>query len=195
MLNINSLLMGELQDKEYRDAYVASQVRISLPLQTRALRKGREWSQPDLAVAAGMTQPRISELETPGGRKLTIETLLRLASAFDVALQVRFVPYSELVDWSEHLNFDRLRIKPFVEELAEAKHREEQMKAKKRSQSLSIDQLKLAWDVPPQKNLVVIDEYKRRSQQAKIEKPPEGKDPFDIIFAGERNETSFSSAS
>ena len=50
-----------------------------------------------------MTQPRISELETPGERKLTIETLLRLASAFDVALQVRFVPYSELVDWTEHL--------------------------------------------------------------------------------------------
>jgi transcriptional regulator with XRE-family HTH domain len=116
-VNINSSLITELKDKQYRDAYVASQIRISLPLQTRALRKSREWTQPELAEHAGMAQPRISEIEKPGERRLNIETLLRLASAFDVALQVRFVPFSQLIDFSEDLDLDTFAIEPFTEEL------------------------------------------------------------------------------
>ncbi len=34
------------------------------------LRESREWTQPELAEAAGMSQPRISEIERPGERKL-----------------------------------------------------------------------------------------------------------------------------
>jgi transcriptional regulator with XRE-family HTH domain len=116
-VNINSSLIAELKDKQYRDAYVASQIRISLPLQTRALRKSRTWTQPELAEHAGMAQPRISEIEKPGERRLNIETLLRLASAFDVALQVRFVPFSEFIDFSEDLDLDTFAIEPFTEEL------------------------------------------------------------------------------
>jgi transcriptional regulator with XRE-family HTH domain len=111
-----------MRQKEYRDAYVGSQIRMTLPLQIRGLRKslGEDWTQRKLAERAGMAQPRISELETPGERKLTIETLLRLASAFDVALQVRFVPFSELIDWSEGLDVDNFSVQPFEFEVAEA---------------------------------------------------------------------------
>jgi transcriptional regulator with XRE-family HTH domain len=119
-MNINSSLIAELREKAYRDAYVASQIRMTLPLQVRGLRKRREWTQPELAEHAGMAQPRISELEKPGERRLTIETLLRLASAFDVALQVRFVPFSELIDWSEDLDIDNFAVQPFDAEVAEA---------------------------------------------------------------------------
>jgi transcriptional regulator with XRE-family HTH domain len=120
-MNTDSSLIAEMRDKAYRDAYVGSQIRMTLPLQVRELRKRREWTQPQLAEYAGMAQPRISELEKPGERRLTIETLLRLASAFDVALQVRFVAFGELIDWSEGLDIDNFAVQPFETEVAEAK--------------------------------------------------------------------------
>lgn len=119
-MNINSSLVAELRDKEYRDAYVESQIRMLLPLQVRELRKRRDWTQPELADKAGMGQPRISELEKPGERRLTIETLLRLASAFDIGLQVRFLPLSELMEWSEGLDVDRFDVPSFETELKNA---------------------------------------------------------------------------
>ena len=71
-----------------------------------------------------MAQPRISEIEKPGERRLNIETLLRLASAFDVALQVRFVPFSEFIDFSEDIDLDNFALDTFEEEVAEAEKRE-----------------------------------------------------------------------
>lgn len=120
MLNINSPLMAEFADKAYRDAYVGSQIRMTLPLQIRGLREGFGWKQSKLASEAHMAQPRISELETPGERRLTIETLLRVASAFDIALQVRFLSFSELVEWNENLDLNNVRIKTFLEEVQES---------------------------------------------------------------------------
>jgi transcriptional regulator with XRE-family HTH domain len=46
-----------------------------------------------------MNQNAISRLESVSYGKPTITTLKRLAAALDVALIVRFVPFSELVDW------------------------------------------------------------------------------------------------
>jgi transcriptional regulator with XRE-family HTH domain len=89
-------------------------------MQLRALRTSRDWTQPRLAKESGMAQPRISELETPGERKPNIDTLLRIASAFDVALQVRFVPFSEIIDWSEGLDLDAFAVEPFERELESA---------------------------------------------------------------------------
>jgi transcriptional regulator with XRE-family HTH domain len=127
-VNTQSSLAAQLREKDYRDAFVASQIRIGLPMQCRALRESREWTQPQLAQAAGMSQPRISEIERPGERKLNLETLLRLASAFDVALQVRFVPFSELVDDDDSLDFNSFRIRPFQEDIERLEKLEEQMK-------------------------------------------------------------------
>jgi transcriptional regulator with XRE-family HTH domain len=116
-MNSKSSLVRELKDKQYRDAFVRSQVRIGLPLQLRALRESRGWTQPHLAEAAGMSQPRISEIERPGERKLNLETLFRLAEAFDVALQVRFVPFRDFVDSTDEVNLGRFSIRPFDEDL------------------------------------------------------------------------------
>jgi transcriptional regulator with XRE-family HTH domain len=124
-----STLAGQLRDKEYRDAFVASQIRIGLPMQCRALRESRDMTQPELAEAAGMSQPRISEIERPGERKLNIDTLLRLASAFDVALEVRFVPFSQFVDDDESIDFDEYYVRPFSEDIEQLAKREEQMKS------------------------------------------------------------------
>jgi transcriptional regulator with XRE-family HTH domain len=128
-VNTKSSLAEQLKAKEYRDALVASSIRIGLPMQCRTLRESRTWTQPQLAEAAGMTQPRISEIERPGERKLNIETLLRLASAFDVALQVRFVPFSQFVDDDDSIDFDNYYVRPYEEDIEQLEKREEQMKS------------------------------------------------------------------
>lgn len=128
-MNSQSPLAAQLANKEYRDAFVASQIRIGLPMQCRALRESRDWTQPRLAELAGMSQPRISEIERPGERNLNLDTLLRLASAFDVAVQVRFVPFSHLVDDDDTLDLSDFYVPPFEEDIAALKRREESMKS------------------------------------------------------------------
>jgi transcriptional regulator with XRE-family HTH domain len=71
-----------------------------------------------------MSQPRISEIERPGERKLNLETLFRLAEAFDVALQVRFVSFRELVDSADGISLANFSIKPFEEDLRDLKNEE-----------------------------------------------------------------------
>ena len=117
-MNINSSLTRELREKRYRDAYVDSQIRIGLPFQIRALRKSRDkMTQAALAKEAEMSQPRISEIESPGERNLNIDTLLRLASAFDVALEIRFVPFSALVARSESFDPEKFNVASFDDEI------------------------------------------------------------------------------
>jgi HTH-type transcriptional regulator/antitoxin HipB len=116
-VNTNSSLITELLDKSYRDAYVASQIRIGLPFQIRALRVSRGWTQAELAKRAEMSQPRIAEIEK-GKRSLNIETLLRLASAFDIGLDVFFTSFGDLVDHKESFQPDSFRVLSFTDEIA-----------------------------------------------------------------------------
>jgi transcriptional regulator with XRE-family HTH domain len=118
-MNSKSSLVNELRDKQYRHAFVKSQLRIGLPFMCRSLRESRGWTQPELAKEAGMSQPRISEIERPGERNLNLETLLRLAEAYDVALQVSFVPFRTFVDDSDAIRLDSFSVKPFEDDLAD----------------------------------------------------------------------------
>lgn len=103
---MTSKVLKKLKDPEYRKAFVASQINVGIPFQIRALRKSRGWTQEQLAERTGMLQPRISAIQTPGKAKLNLETLRRLAEAFDCGLVVRFAPFSELVRWSDDFEPD-----------------------------------------------------------------------------------------
>jgi transcriptional regulator with XRE-family HTH domain len=107
----------EMQDLEYRHGVVNAQIEVDLPLEIRALRKQRGWTQPELAERAEMKQPRISAMEKTGGANFTLETLKRLAKAFDVALIVKFAPFSELLRWSDRFNPDEFFVPGFEAEL------------------------------------------------------------------------------
>ena len=131
-MNIHSSLIAELRDKKYRDAYVASQIHIGLPFQVRALRQSRDLRQEDLAELAGMSQPRIAEIEKPGKRKFNIDTLLRIASALDVGLEVHFVPISTIIDHRESFDPDSFEIPTFEEELEEAERQERAAQAREK---------------------------------------------------------------
>jgi hypothetical protein len=78
-----------------------------------------------LARNVEMNQNAISRLENPNYGKATLTTLRRVARAFDVALIVRFVPFSQLADWvsgtpyiDKGLSPETLRIPSFTQEIS-----------------------------------------------------------------------------
>jgi transcriptional regulator with XRE-family HTH domain len=102
-----------MKDLGYRKAFIASQINIGIPFQIRALMKARGWTQDTLAEKTGMLQPRISGLMKPGKTRPNIETLRRVAEAFDCALIVRFAPFSELARWSMEFEPDSFNVPSF----------------------------------------------------------------------------------
>jgi len=83
-----------------REKFVESHFAKTTASQIRAIRGRLGMSQQDLGSSVGMSQNAISRLESLHYGKATLTTLKRLAAAFDVGLIVRFVPFSELVDWA-----------------------------------------------------------------------------------------------
>src|SRR5688572_26999585 len=94
-----------LNDKAYSESFVAAEIATTIPFQIRAMRKERHWTQKDLADKTGQFQKVISDFENPDIGPKSVDSLLRIAAAFDVGLIVRFAPFSELVDWS--VNFSK----------------------------------------------------------------------------------------
>jgi transcriptional regulator with XRE-family HTH domain len=104
----------KLRNKEYRDSYVAAHVSNTVASQISTLRERCGWTQKELAQKAGMSQSRISALEDPNYENIEVGTLKRLASAFDVALTVRFTPFSELATWTSELSEAKLLVTDFA---------------------------------------------------------------------------------
>ena len=107
-----------LMKKTHRDSYLAKELGSLLPDQIRALRERRGWSEAELADRARLSELGLRALQTPGADHFTVETLRRLAAAFDVALSIRFVTFGEFVDWSDRFNPDQFRVPGFDEEIA-----------------------------------------------------------------------------
>jgi transcriptional regulator with XRE-family HTH domain len=105
--------LAKLQNKAYRDAFVAEQINTVLPFQIRAMRGDREWTQRELGERAEMKQEMISLLESLSYGRYTLRTLTRLASAFDVGLVVRFVSFSELINWATNLSPEHVSVPSF----------------------------------------------------------------------------------
>jgi transcriptional regulator with XRE-family HTH domain len=92
-----------LDDKAYSEAFVEAEIATTIPFQIRALRRERNWTQTDLANETGQHQKTISDFENPDIGPGSITSLRKIAAAFDVALIVRFAPFSDLVDWSARM--------------------------------------------------------------------------------------------
>src|SRR5262245_4314689 len=110
-------LLEELKNKKFRDAYVAEHVKTSVPIQIYLLREQRHWNQSQLAERAKTTQTVISRLEDIDYGKLSISTLLKLASAFDIALLVKFIPFTRLLEEFKDNSSEALSAKSFSQEL------------------------------------------------------------------------------
>lgn len=112
-------LLDKLRNKEFRNAYVSAQVRTGVAHQIRALRNERNWSQEELGKRSGKPQSVISRLEDPDYGKLSVQTLLDLASAFDVALMVGFVAFSEMLEKIQDVSPERLAVPNFSNDVSE----------------------------------------------------------------------------
>lgn len=111
-------LKKRLMNKKNREAFVSACVDQTIPFQIKALRlaEERNWTQKELALRTGMKQERISVCENPNYGRFSLQTLKQLAAAFDVALIIRFAPFSELVEWESNLSPESLEVKNFDKE-------------------------------------------------------------------------------
>ena len=100
-LSLRARLLSDLKDQKYRRGFVEGHATDTIAFQLRTLRKARSWDQREVAERLGnpKLQPMVSRYENPDYGRYSIKTLIELAAAFDVALIVRFAPFSELVEW------------------------------------------------------------------------------------------------
>jgi transcriptional regulator with XRE-family HTH domain len=96
----------KLQRKTFRESFVKAELKNNLTLQIRLNRKHRGLSQNQLAEKIGSTQSAVSRIEDPAYGNFTINTLLDIANAFDIGLQIKFVPFTKLIgehnSWEPH---------------------------------------------------------------------------------------------
>jgi transcriptional regulator with XRE-family HTH domain len=112
----SKLISKLLTDRKARFAYIKAKLGVLVPSQIRALRlRSGMLRQADLAKSASMQQSRISTLETPGAN-VTIETLATLAAVFKVGLVVKFVPFSEMLQWENSFSQDLFNVLPLNED-------------------------------------------------------------------------------
>ncbi len=109
-------LIKELRDKEFRASYVTSILAIVRAFQIEALRLKRTWNQSRLGIRSKKPQSEISRLENPDYVNCTVKTLADIAAALDVALIVKFVPFSRFLQEFEDVSPEALDAKSFSEE-------------------------------------------------------------------------------
>jgi len=107
------------KDKEYREAYMEAAIEQGVAWQIRINRNLREMTEEDLAVHLGIESSVISELEDPTCGGHSLETLVNIAKAFDCALSVKFISYSQLALDSEKLAETEQFAAPYSMELEE----------------------------------------------------------------------------
>ena len=101
-------IVKNIEDKESRDYFVEEHISTSIPFQIRAIRESLSKTQKQLAKEMSTGQSVISQLENPDYGNFTLNTLKKIASIFDVALIVKFAPFSELVDSFINLDHDKI---------------------------------------------------------------------------------------
>ena len=142
-------LLDNCRNSEYREALVFENVYTGVCSQIRVLREQRELSQAEFGRKAKMAQERISILEDPNAEtKPTLKTLLRVASAFDVGLDVRFVPFETVLDRSVNTDSSALQVPSFDDELPELEKHLDAVEARSRERlsltGLGMEQIEAA---------------------------------------------------
>jgi transcriptional regulator with XRE-family HTH domain len=90
--------LKHFESKKYRDGYLQSRVRGYIAYQIQALREKLDMTQEAFANLTGKKQSAISRLEDTEYGRVSVQTLLDVASATNVALVVKFVSYPEFLD-------------------------------------------------------------------------------------------------
>ena len=110
-------------NREYRHAYMDAAVEQGVAWQIKINREYRNLTQKQLAKNIGSKQPCISRAEDPSYGRHNLDTLTKIAHAFDCALQVKFIPYSQLAKDSNDLSPAALYAKSYTEEITLCQNR------------------------------------------------------------------------
>jgi len=116
MNGLRGNLREEFRDKEYRDTYADESLNTFIATQIKILREQRELTQRELADLTGMAQPRIAVLEDVNYASWSINTLRRIAEAFDLRLSVKFETFSSLIPEIETMNEKTLQRDSFAQD-------------------------------------------------------------------------------
>jgi transcriptional regulator with XRE-family HTH domain len=87
----------KMKSPEFRHAVVEAEIVNEIAAQIRTIRQQRGWSQKKLADLLDTTQAAISRLEDPSYGRYSVQTLLAIGRAFDVAMHFKFVPFTQFL--------------------------------------------------------------------------------------------------
>jgi hypothetical protein len=115
MSEFSRKVWDKLRKKVYRRAYVEEHVRRWIASQIRAMRDhpSRQWNQGEFSRRIKKPQSVVSRLEDPSYGKMTIQTLLEVAAAFDVALIVKFVSFCRFLRETNDLTIESMQVENF----------------------------------------------------------------------------------
>ncbi|MBO9790459.1 helix-turn-helix transcriptional regulator [Xanthomonas perforans] len=104
-------------NKERRQAYMDAAIEQGIAWQIKLNRELRGMSQSQLAKVLGTKQSAISRMEDPTYGSHSLDTLQAIAHAFDCALLVKLISYSDLAVESQRLTEVHQYALPFTEEM------------------------------------------------------------------------------
>lgn len=113
--------LAKFATKAYRDGFLQAQVEGGIAFQIQALRHKFGLSQEQFAQKTGKKQSVISRLENPETGPPSVQTLLDIAQANDVALVVRFVSYPEFLDQTADMSPRALQPETIHESLEQSR--------------------------------------------------------------------------
>jgi transcriptional regulator with XRE-family HTH domain len=105
-------LSTSFDDRDFRASYVSHHLRNFLADQIHALRGGR--SQKAFGEVIGKPQSVVSRLENEDYGRVTLQTLLDIAAALDVALLVRYVDFPTFVRATADFSEEAFAPQPFT---------------------------------------------------------------------------------
>lgn len=142
-------LKQAFQDKEYRHSYADEFLNAYIATQIKTLREHHRppWRQEDLAREAGMQQPVICRLEDVNYGSWSINTLRKLARAFDLRLKVSFESFGSLVPEFESFSTQSLMRASFSDDLI---FREDQEQIANRSPASAITAMIFTQSMSPE---------------------------------------------
>lgn len=104
-MNESMHIPDDFFDEEYRRAYAEDFLNTKIALQIHTLRKQRGWTQEELAKRIGTKQSGIARLENVNYSRWKVETLKKIAEAFDVVFVCGFISFSSFLN--EEKDFGR----------------------------------------------------------------------------------------
>lgn len=118
--------LASFSKKEFRDSYMSGRVRTSIALQMRALRVRLGLSQKEYAEKIGKPQSVVSRIENTAYGGVSVQTLLDVCEALDIALVMKFASFDEFLLQHGNISPSALAVETFDETVFRLKNEEVQ---------------------------------------------------------------------